>query len=60
MKICQHGAELFNRTCSFEVSIGCYPHFNHLIKRIPVIEVLQKSVNMEPRYFIKSAVLKLA
>ena len=61
MKICQHGVEIFNKTCSFEVSIGVVaPYFNCLIKRIPVIEVSSKSVNMEPRYLTKHAVLILA
>ena len=40
MKMCQHGAEIFNKTCSFEDSIGMLPLiFDHLIKKIPVIEV---------------------
>ena len=60
MKICQHAAKIFNKTGSFEVTIGLLPlHFNHLITRIPVTEVLQKSVNMELRYLTKQAVLHL-
>ena len=27
MKICQHGAKIFNKTCSFEGSIGLLPSF---------------------------------
>ena len=34
--------------------------FDSLIKRIPVIEVSWKSVNIELRYSIKHAILKLA
>ena len=90
-KSAQHGAKIFNKTCSEasivqlsqqknEASIGllpsfwssnqknaCYrshrdvvPHFNCLNKRMPFIEVLGKSVNMELRYLTKCAVLKLA
>ena len=55
-----YGAEIFNKMCSFEVCIVFTPHFDCLIKRIPVIEVLWKPVNMEPRYVTKHAVLKLA
>ena len=61
IRICQHAAKIFIKMCSFEVSIGLItPHFNCLIKRSPVIEVSWKSVNMEPRYLRKCAILKLA
>ena len=41
MKIHQHGAEIFNKMCSFEVSKEVLPlHFDCLIKRIPVTEVV--------------------
>ena len=59
MKMHQHGAEIFNKICSFEVSIEVLP-LQLSYQRIPVIEVSWKSVNMEPRYLTKCAVLKLA
>ena len=37
-----------------------YGIFDSHIKRIFVIEVSQKSINMEPRYLTKHAALKLA
>ena len=52
MKICKHGTKIFNKTCSFEVSIVFLaPCFDHLIQRIPVIEVSLKSVIKELRIF---------
>ena len=61
MKIHQQGAKIFKKMCSFEVSIGLLPlYFICLMKRMPVIEVLCKSVNMKPRYLTECAVLKLA
>ena len=60
MKIHQHGAGIFSKMCTFEVSIGLYPHCDHLIKRIPVIEVSWKSINMELRYLTKCALLTVS
>ena len=43
MKIHQHGAEIFTKTCNFEVSIGSLnPYFNCPIKRIPCYRSLMK------------------
>ena len=61
MKISQCGAKTFNKTCSFEVDIGLWSLIlNISSKKIPVIAVSWKFINMEPRYFTKHAVLKLA
>ena len=54
MKIHQHGAEIFNKLYTFEVSIGMFHSvWSCLIKRIPVIEVSWKSISMESEIFNK-------
>ena len=46
MKIHQHGAKIFNKSWTFKVNIWFVaPHSNHLIKRIPVIEVSCKNLS---------------
>ena len=61
MNIHQNGAKIFNKMFSFVVSIRVVAlHFDHLIKRTPVIEVLGKSVKKELRYLTKHAVVKFA
>ena len=55
MKIHQHWAEIFNKMCTSEVSNrDVTPHFDCLIKRIPVIDVSWKSVNIKPNQFNKT------
>ena len=61
MKIHQQGAKKFNKTHSLEVSIAVVtPHFDCLIKGIPVIEVSSKSLNKEPRNLTKHASLEVS
>ena len=42
MKICQHGAEIFNKMCSFEISIGFYPSFQSSHQKNPCYRGLIK------------------
>ena len=37
MKICQHGAEIFNKMCSFEVSIGLLPLISIFLATEPLL-----------------------
>ena len=60
MKIHQHGAVIFNKNVHFwSKHRDAFTHFDCLIKRIPVIEVSWKSINIDPRYVTKCAILKL-
>ena len=54
MKIHQHGAEIFNKMCSFEDSIGCCPSFQLSHQKNPCYSSLMKICELGAKIFNKT------